>query len=251
MYLQENHTSVLGMRGPAHQAGCDVFCLTATEARDWLRTPGSSNISLTGNACNLSLSGFGDASLSCGKSAVKANDLSVTQESIAKASHSSISGDSSTVPPGSVEKPNHLPSPKDLSTVSEANHLSISNGLSIASSGSVVKSSHLSIPEDPSSVHPDTTSNSNCLSSPEDLSSVCPATPRGRVKGRNCLFAYSGQCNFSGSKAPLEWIREVQEGALNGLLTTKPINEENARRRKDSGKYICLVLFPYCQSYNV
>lgn len=241
MYLQENHTSVLGMRGPAHQAGCDVFCLTATEARDWLGTPGSSNTSLTGKAGNLSLSGCGDASLSCGKSAVKANDLSVAQESIAKASHLSISGDSSAVPPESVAKPNHLPSPKDLSTVSEANHLSISNGLSTAPSESVVKSSHLSIPEDPPSVRPDTTSNSN------SLSSVCPATPRGRVKRRNCLFAYSGQCNFSGSKAPLEWIREVQEGALDGLLTTKPINEENAQRRKDSGKYICLVLFPYCQ----
>lgn len=227
MYLQENHTSVLGMRGPAHQAGSDVFCLTATEARDWLGgTPGSQNASGEGKAVNLSTPGCGDASLCRVETAVKANHLSVPNP---KSSHLSSPADLSTVPLQSFSKANHLPSPKDLSTVSKPNHLSISEDLSTVPSKSIANSSHLSIPENLPTVRPDTMSNSNYLSS--------PASPRGKVKMRNCLFAYSGQCNFSGSKPPLEWIRQVQEGALDGLLATKPINMENTQRRKDSGKY--------------
>ncbi|XP_071531083.1 molybdenum cofactor sulfurase isoform X2 [Panulirus ornatus] len=41
---------------------------------------------------------------------------------------------------------------------------------------------------------------------------------------RNCLFAYSGQCNFSGTKAPMEWITKVQKGALNKILKPPPVN---------------------------
>lgn len=235
VYLQENHTSVLGMRGPAHQAGCDVFCLTATEARDWLGgTPGSPNASAAGKAGNLSIPGCGNALLSCVESAVKANDLSVPQKSVAKASHMSSPGDLSTTPPESIAKAKHLPCPKDLSAVSKPNHLFISEDPTVPLE-SIANSSHLSIPEDLPTVRPEVLSNSNCLSSSEDPSSVCPASPRGKVKRRNCLFAYSGQCNFSGSKAPLEWIRQVQEGALDGLLATKPINKENTQRRDDSG----------------
>uniref|UniRef100_A0A1Y1MDE5 Aminotransferase class V domain-containing protein n=2 Tax=Photinus pyralis TaxID=7054 RepID=A0A1Y1MDE5_PHOPY len=35
------------------------------------------------------------------------------------------------------------------------------------------------------------------------------------------LFVYPGQCNFSGKKYPLSWIREVQRGALAWMKPTK------------------------------
>lgn len=196
VYLQENHTSVLGMRGPAHQASCDIFCLTAPEARDWLgEAPGSPNSSAAGKASNLSIPGCEDVLLSCVESAAKANQLPIPG-----------CGDSSTGHAESMAKANCLSIPGcgDLSTVC---------------SESTAKANHLSIPGDLLSCHPKSA-----------------AKPRGKIKRRNCLFAYSGQCNFSGSKAPLEWIRQVQEGALDGLLSTTPINRENAQRRKDSGK---------------
>lgn len=174
VYLQENHTSVLGMRGPAHQASCDVFCLTAAEARDWL-----------GEALS-------NSSLS---SAGKANSLL-----------NPACGDPSAGSLGITVKTNYM-SGLDC------------KGSSAFSPESTVKANQLSVSQDPLN---------GCLES--------PSKPRGEVKRRNCIFAYSGQCNFSGSKAPLEWIRQVQEGALDGLLSTTPVNKKEAHRSQESGK---------------
>lgn len=46
----------------------------------------------------------------------------------------------------------------------------------------------------------------------------------GSKRRRNCLFAFSGQCNFSGAKFPLTWIDKVQAGALSSILDSSPIN---------------------------
>ena len=35
---------------------------------------------------------------------------------------------------------------------------------------------------------------------------------------RNSLFVYSAQCNFSGLKYPLEWIKAVQNGNLDSII---------------------------------
>ena len=43
------------------------------------------------------------------------------------------------------------------------------------------------------------------------------------------LFAYSPQCNFSGAKTPLQWIKKVQRGALNDVLKKDPINKAHER----------------------
>lgn len=40
----------------------------------------------------------------------------------------------------------------------------------------------------------------------------------------NNLFAYPAQCNFSGTKYPLDWIKKVKEGALNGVVNSKTGN---------------------------
>ncbi|EFN88009.1 molybdenum cofactor sulfurase 1 [Harpegnathos saltator] len=41
---------------------------------------------------------------------------------------------------------------------------------------------------------------------------------RGRRKNCNSLFVYSAQCNFSGLKYPLEWIKNVHAGALSAVV---------------------------------
>ncbi|XP_033215040.1 molybdenum cofactor sulfurase isoform X2 [Belonocnema kinseyi] len=38
------------------------------------------------------------------------------------------------------------------------------------------------------------------------------------VAGSNSLFVYSAQCNFSGLKYPLEWIKAVQNGKLDSIV---------------------------------
>ncbi|CAH1186804.1 unnamed protein product [Phyllotreta striolata] len=40
----------------------------------------------------------------------------------------------------------------------------------------------------------------------------------------NNLFAYPAQCNFSGTKYPLEWIEKIQKGALNAFINTASPN---------------------------
>lgn len=40
----------------------------------------------------------------------------------------------------------------------------------------------------------------------------------------NSLFVYPAQCNFSGTKFPLEWIDKVKEGCLNSIVETKCSN---------------------------
>ncbi|KNC86534.1 hypothetical protein SARC_01307 [Sphaeroforma arctica JP610] len=42
-----------------------------------------------------------------------------------------------------------------------------------------------------------------------------------RRRTRHCLFAYPAQCNFSGTRYPLEWVDCVQSGDLNGKLDTR------------------------------
>ena len=44
------------------------------------------------------------------------------------------------------------------------------------------------------------------------------------INEKPCLFAYSAQCNYSGSKYPLKWINFAQNGALNPLLYQKSSN---------------------------
>ena len=134
VYVQENHTSVLGMRGPANEAGCDVYCLPTSEAIDLL----------------------------------KGNDKSS----------------------------------------SECSSSPSSSHITQAPSTPIETSSHIAQNEE----------------------------TQGQAKRRNCLFAYSGQCNYSGSKAPLEWIKEVQDGALNSLLSTPPINKDEATGSNSENK---------------
>lgn len=43
-----------------------------------------------------------------------------------------------------------------------------------------------------------------------------------RRKSSNSLFVYSAQCNFSGFKYPLEWIRDVHAGALSAVVDEPP-----------------------------
>lgn len=40
----------------------------------------------------------------------------------------------------------------------------------------------------------------------------------------NSLFVYPAQCNFSGTKYPLEWIDKVHKGVLNKLVKSKSKN---------------------------
>lgn len=154
MYVQENHTSVLGMRGSAHEAGCDVYCLTTTQARDLLKEDKFD----TSDAKEVSVNGCKDGGNS-------PEDLNITE--------------------------------------CFKNH-----------------------PEKPTTPRSSTT----------ETCSASPQQSQGQAKRRNCLFAYSGQCNFSGSKAPLQWIRRVQDGALNGLLTTPPMNRQAAGRSSTENK---------------
>lgn len=58
---------------------------------------------------------------------------------------------------------------------------------------------------------------------------------------KNCLFAYSAQCNFSGTKAPLEWIEKVHKGALNRLLKTSPINKDARTEFKNDPHWYVLL----------
>ena len=58
----------------------------------------------------------------------------------------------------------------------------------------------------------------------QDGSSRPIASDSSSVTSRNCLFAYSVQCNYSGSKYPLEWIQYVQEGRLHDVLNKRSIN---------------------------
>ncbi|XP_014488950.1 PREDICTED: molybdenum cofactor sulfurase 3 [Dinoponera quadriceps] len=43
-----------------------------------------------------------------------------------------------------------------------------------------------------------------------------------RRKSGNSLFVYSAQCNFSGLKYPLEWIKDVHAGALSTVVGESP-----------------------------
>lgn len=47
-----------------------------------------------------------------------------------------------------------------------------------------------------------------------------PRDPDER-QSRNSLFVYSAQCNFSGLKYPLKWIKNAHTGALS-ILASKP-----------------------------
>ncbi|KAK8384889.1 hypothetical protein O3P69_014454 [Scylla paramamosain] len=145
VYVQENHTSVLGIRGPAHKAGCDVYCLTTTEARDLLK--------------------------------------------------------------------------EDVMNVTDAKEVSVS---SCKDAGNSSEDSNVT---ECCKNHP-----KNSCSPRSSTTKTCSPSPQGQIKRRNCLFAYSAQCNFSGSKAPLQWIRRVQDGALHGLLSTPPMNRQAAGR---------------------
>lgn len=42
--------------------------------------------------------------------------------------------------------------------------------------------------------------------------------------GNNNLFVYPAQCNFSGTKYPLDWIENVHKGCLNDLTDVKSSN---------------------------
>lgn len=154
VYVQENHTSVLGMRGSAHEAGCDVYCLTTTQARDLLKEDKLN----PSDAKEVSVNG-------CKDSGNSPEDLNITECS-----------------------KNHAEKPTT----------------------------------------PRSSTTETCSASPQQS--------QGQGKRRNCLFAYSAQCNFSGSKAPLQWIRRVQDGALNGLLTTLPMNRQAAGRSSTESK---------------
>ena len=140
VYVQENHTSALGMRGPAHEAGCDVYCLTTTEARELLKEDITNNTD--------------------------------TKEGFATGRNDGSSRDDSNVTKCYNDPKNSIPA-----------------------------------------------------SFTTESCSVSPHKSQGRGR-RNCLFVYSGQCNFSGSKAPMQWIKRVQGGALNGLLSVPPINSQ-------------------------
>ncbi|XP_071531102.1 molybdenum cofactor sulfurase isoform X4 [Panulirus ornatus] len=59
---------------------------------------------------------------------------------------------------------------------------------------------------------------------------------------RNCLFAYSGQCNFSGTKAPMEWITKVQKGALNKILKPPPVNGKGNQLNDVTFNQGCLLV---------
>ncbi|KAK7077079.1 hypothetical protein SK128_012878 [Halocaridina rubra] len=54
----------------------------------------------------------------------------------------------------------------------------------------------------------------------------------------NCLFAYSAQCNFSGVKAPSEWIEKVKNGALSQLLECDPLNRKHEHIQEESKRDI-------------
>ncbi|CAF2097487.1 unnamed protein product [Rotaria magnacalcarata] len=41
------------------------------------------------------------------------------------------------------------------------------------------------------------------------------------------LFAFSGQCNFSGEKYPLKWIENVHSGLLGQICEENPMNDSN------------------------
>lgn len=195
MYLQENHTSVLGMRGPAHEAGCDVFCLTATDARNWLgEGVDIPDRSTAGTANNLS----SESDISRGSPGDGTPEGKISMSTAVKTKSLSPSSGNS----GESAKGRTAPPESSIMTITAGKDSSSSPGSADAPPGS-----------------------------PE-----CATDLNGKIK-RNCLFAYSGQCNFSGSKAPLEWIRRVQEGKLDGLLSTTPINRDDTHRNKHSGKY--------------
>lgn len=44
------------------------------------------------------------------------------------------------------------------------------------------------------------------------------------ISESNSCFVYPAQCNFSGTKYPLNWISKVQNGALNNLVNQKSKN---------------------------
>ncbi|KAK4303906.1 hypothetical protein Pmani_024112 [Petrolisthes manimaculis] len=113
LYIRENHTSVLGIRGLAHQAGCDVYSVPNEEIRNILKDSAHPTTTTTGKSMN------GNCEVECRK--------------------------------------------------------------------------------------------------------------RNTTKRRNCLFAFSGQCNFSGAKYPLGWIDRVQAGELSCILDTPPINGTSGR----------------------
>ncbi|XP_069191889.1 molybdenum cofactor sulfurase isoform X2 [Procambarus clarkii] len=127
VYARENHTSVLGVRDLAHQAGVPVYCLRTKDLQDILK-----------------------------------ND--------------------SAIPLSDTEF-----------------HLPVYNGTD-------------AVEQSPSGE-----------SRPRD---VAGTNWERCTERKNCLFAYSAQCNFSGTKAPLEWIEKVQNGALNKILNSCPINNK-------------------------
>lgn len=127
VYVRENHTSVLGMRGPAYQANADVYCLQTKELREIL-----------------------------------GHDYDASWADQEIDSHVSCDDGSAT-----IVRDNGHPTGKNMARMKEV----------------------------------------KCIK-----------------QRRNCLFAYSGQCNFSGAKAPLEWIEKVQKGELNKILKTSPMN---------------------------
>ncbi|KAG0729488.1 Molybdenum cofactor sulfurase [Chionoecetes opilio] len=171
VYLQENHTSVLGMRGPAHEAGCDVYCLTTAEARHHL-TEDSKGLSITKNPVLVT---------SCESTAV------TTVENHGFGIQGSMNGY------------------EDLTRACQ----------------------DPMAPKE-SSISPSTPSGSSSHA-PQDKIET-------QTQRRNCLFAYSAQCNFSGSKAPLEWIKMVQDRALDDLLLTPPMNKKETERSRSTGQ---------------
>lgn len=62
-----------------------------------------------------------------------------------------------------------------------------------------------------------------CLDLEETFSLLNEQISLNQNKEQSCnsIFAYPAQCNFSGRKYPLEWIRKVQNGALDSFKGSK------------------------------
>ncbi|KAG7172880.1 Molybdenum cofactor sulfurase-like, partial [Homarus americanus] len=146
VYVRENHTSVLGMRGLAHQAGAEVYCLPYKEALEIFQK--APYTYLVGDNIDSFIDGNGRKE--------------------------------STEPPEENEQ-------LKTRNIDRMNEESFSNR-------------------------------------------------------RNCLFTYSGQCNFSGAKGPLEWIEQVQNGALNDFLKKSPINDQNSLMKANTSDLRWFVL---------
>lgn len=58
----------------------------------------------------------------------------------------------------------------------------------------------------------------------EVLSDNTTCSGEDLISESNSCFVYPAQCNFSGTKYPLNWISKVQSGALNNLVNSKTKN---------------------------